>query len=144
MEAMLDELFTDEERKSEPGKPFREQRVDVRNGLSGGQRQRLTLARTLLSAPPIVLLDNPLSALDPIREAQTIALIDRWMASRTLIMVTNRPAALSLANRIIVLREGRIQQDGTPAALRADSSGWFANHFDQQRSTVDANGLEDR
>ncbi len=140
MEAMLDELFTREERASEDGKPFGQRWVDARTGLSGGQRQRLTLARTLLSAPPIVLLDNPFSALDPIREAQTIALIDRWINNRTLIMVTNRPSALALVTRILVMEEGRIKQDGSPEELRADCAGWFATHFGQRRSASDANG----
>ncbi len=140
MEAMLDELFTREERASEDGKPFGQRWVDARTGLSGGQRQRLTLARTLLSAPPIVLLDNPFSALDPIREAQTIALIDRWINNRTLIMVTNRPSALALVTRILVMEEGRIKQDGSPEELGADCAGWFATHFGQRRSASDANG----
>ena len=106
--------------------------MDARSGLSGGQRQRIALARTLLSTPPVILLDNPFSALDPAREAKSIAHLNRWIGGRTLIVVTNRLAPLALATRILVLVDGEILQDGSLEGLKEESTGWFARFFHQQ------------
>jgi len=132
MNELLDELFTAEERFNENDSTFLARIVDARSGLSGGQRQRLTLTRTLLSTPPVVLLDNPFSALDPAREAQTISQLDKWVGDRTLIVVTNRLAPLALVTRILVLVNGKIVQDGSIEDLKNDGTGWFARFFHQQ------------
>jgi ABC-type bacteriocin/lantibiotic exporter with double-glycine peptidase domain len=132
MNKLLDELFTAEERGDAKDKNFLDRIVDSRSGLSGGQRQRLTLARTLLSTPPIVLLDNPFSALDPAREAQTISQLSHWIGDRTLIIATNRLAPLALVNRILVLVEGKIVEDGSMEDLKNERTGWFARFFHQQ------------
>gem|GEM_PF-6036843 len=132
MNKLLDELFTAEERGDAKDKNFLDRIVDSRSGLSGGQRQRLTLARTLLSTPPIVLLDNPFSALDPAREAQTISQLSHWIGDRTLIIATNRLAPLALVNRILVLVEGKIVEDGSMEDLKNARTGWFARFFHQQ------------
>ena len=132
MEELLDELFTAEEKDAANGTAFLGRFVDARSGLSGGQRQRIALARTLLSTPPVILLDNPFSALDPAREAKTIAHLNRWIGGRTLIVVTNRLAPLALAARILVLVDGEILQDGSLEDLREERTGWFARFFHQQ------------
>ena len=132
MNELLDKLFTAEEKCNENNNTFLTRMVDARSGLSGGQRQRLTLARTLLSTSPVVLLDNPFSALDPAREAQTISQLDKWIGDRTLIVVTNRLAPLALVTRIIVLVDGKIVQDGSSKDLTNDGTGWFARFFHQQ------------
>lgn len=132
MNKLLDELFTAEERGDAKDKKFLDRIVDSRSGLSGGQRQRLTLARTLLSKPPIVLLDNPFSALDPAREAQTISQLNHWICDRTLIIATNRLAPLALVDRILVLIEGKIVEDGNMEDLKNERTGWFARFFHQQ------------
>jgi len=69
--------------------------------LSGGQRQRLSLARTLLKDPPILVLDEATAMFDPEGEAGFIAESAEILAQRTVILITHRPASLALADRII-------------------------------------------
>lgn len=89
-------------------------RVD---SLSGGERQRVALARALVDSPQCVLLDEPLSALDPHLRAETLELLE-GIQSRlgcTFLFITHdREEALRLAHRIGVLNQGRLEQVGTP------------------------------
>ncbi|MCT4706595.1 type I secretion system permease/ATPase [Enterobacteriaceae bacterium H16N7] len=81
-------------------------------GLSGGQRQALLLARTLITQPQILLLDEPTAWLDEISEHQLIGNLAQWMGNRTLVVATHRMPILQLVDRIIVLDKGRIVMDG--------------------------------
>jgi subfamily B ATP-binding cassette protein MsbA len=85
--------------------------------LSGGQRQRLAIARALLKDAPILLLDEATSALDSETEEQIQAALARLMQGRTVLMVAHRLATVASADRIVVLRGGRLVQDGTPEEL---------------------------
>jgi ATP-binding cassette subfamily B multidrug efflux pump len=87
--------------------------------LSGGQKQRVSLARALLNEPSVIILDDPLSAVDSATERSILDALDRAKAGRTLILVTNRTAAAARCNRVLVLDEGRVVQSGTHAELRA-------------------------
>ncbi|WP_241576084.1 type I secretion system permease/ATPase [Rosenbergiella collisarenosi] len=80
-------------------------------GLSGGQRQSLLLSRTLLRDPNIVLLDEPTASFDEPSEKHFIERLEQWIGHRTLIIATHRAAILSLTERVIVLKEGRIAMD---------------------------------
>jgi ABC-type multidrug transport system fused ATPase/permease subunit len=71
--------------------------------LSGGQRQRLSLARTLLKDPPILVLDEATAMFDPEGEASFITESAELLAERTVILITHRPASLALADRIMNL-----------------------------------------
>lgn len=82
-------------------------------GLSGGQKQSIMLARTLLRNTPIVLLDEPTSAMDEASEKQFIAQFGKWMEGRTVVISTHRPLLLELVDRIIVMDRGRIVLDDT-------------------------------
>ncbi|MFQ6550226.1 ABC transporter ATP-binding protein [Aestuariibius sp. 2305UL40-4] len=93
--------------------------------LSGGQRQRLSLARALLRETPILVLDEPTTGLDGNSEAQVAAAIEAAAQERTTLMVTHDLALATRCERVIVLGEDGLIQDGTPEALLA-SSGWFA------------------
>jgi ATP-binding cassette subfamily B protein len=86
--------------------------------LSGGQKQRVALARALLNEPSVIILDDPLSAVDSATERSILDALDRAKAGRTLILVTNRTAAAARCNRVLVLDEGRVVQSGTHAELR--------------------------
>ena len=86
-------------------------------GLSGGQKQAIALARALVGRPPVLLLDEPTSAMDVETEATVISRLRAEAAGRTLVLVTHRPALLDLVDRVIVLEGGRIAFDGSPAAL---------------------------
>ncbi|RUT67342.1 hypothetical protein CKG00_01110 [Morganella morganii] len=81
-------------------------------GLSGGQRQAVLLARTILANPEIMLLDEPTSALDEIAEQKLIAGLKTLTWDKTLIIATHRTSVLQLADRIIVMNNGKIALDG--------------------------------
>ncbi|WP_354681111.1 type I secretion system permease/ATPase [Cupriavidus plantarum] len=81
-------------------------------GLSGGQRQALVLARTLLRAPNVLLLDEPTASLDEATEHSIIERVGGWLGNRTLVVATHRYAVLGLVDRLIVLDGGRIVRDG--------------------------------
>ncbi|MFZ2004354.1 MAG: peptidase domain-containing ABC transporter, partial [Stellaceae bacterium] len=83
------------------------------SNLSGGQRQRLAIARALLRDAPVVLLDEPTSDLDPEAERVVVRALHSLMASRTVVMVSHRPALLELADRVLTVEDGRIVE---PAA----------------------------
>src|SRR5690554_1942976 len=80
--------------------------------LSGGQRQNVALARALLLDPPVLLLDEPTSAMDNTGEAQLKQRLAGIIADKTLLLVTHRASMLSLVDRLIILDRGRIIADG--------------------------------
>jgi ATP-binding cassette subfamily B protein/subfamily B ATP-binding cassette protein MsbA len=94
--------------------------VGERGGhLSVGQRQRIGIARAFLKNAPILLLDEPTSALDPTTEAAIMETIKDLMHGRTTLIVTHRLATIHGVDRIVVLEDGRIAEQGTGAALVA-------------------------
>jgi ATP-binding cassette subfamily B protein len=89
------------------------------HNLSGGQRQRLAIARAILLDPPILLLDDPTSAIDVHTEDEVLSAIEAARHGRTTILVTSRFSALRAADEIFVLDAGRIAERGPHAALLA-------------------------
>jgi ATP-binding cassette subfamily C protein LapB len=87
---------------------------DRGEGLSGGQRQSIALARALYGKPPIMLLDEPTSAIDTDTEASLVARLKEELAGRTLILVTHRPSLLALVDRVILMSRGRMVVEGSP------------------------------
>ncbi|MCI0159189.1 ABC transporter ATP-binding protein/permease [Leifsonia shinshuensis] len=87
--------------------------------LSGGQRQRLALARAVAAAPSVLVLDDPLSALDVDTEALVEAALRRVLASTTALVVAHRPSTVMLADRVALLEDGRITAVGTHHDLLA-------------------------
>ncbi|WP_345325085.1 ABC transporter ATP-binding protein [Novipirellula rosea] len=85
--------------------------------LSGGQRQRLALARALLTDPAILLLDDPVSAIDPETEHEILAALGEASKGRTTLIVAHRLSTLRGADRVIVLDRGEIVQQGTHEEL---------------------------
>ncbi len=85
--------------------------------LSGGQRQRLALARVVAAAPDVLVLDDPLSALDVATEALVEAALRRVLVGTTALVVAHRPSTVALADRVAVLRDGRIDAIGTHSEL---------------------------
>ncbi len=87
--------------------------------LSGGQRQRLALARAILARPPVLVLDDPLSALDVRTEEKVTAALRDALAGTTALIVAHRPSTVLLADRVALLADGRIVATGTHAELLA-------------------------
>jgi ATP-binding cassette, subfamily B, bacterial len=88
--------------------------------LSGGQRQRLALARAVLGNPAVLVLDDPLSALDVHTEAEVEAALRRVLRSVTALVVAHRPSTVQLADRVALLADGQIKAIGTHTDLLAE------------------------
>jgi ATP-binding cassette, subfamily B, bacterial len=89
--------------------------------LSGGQRQRIAIARAILRNAPLLLLDEATSALDAESETLVQAALERLMQGRTTLVIAHRLATVLSCDRILVMEEGRIVEEGTHASLVADS-----------------------
>jgi ATP-binding cassette subfamily B protein len=87
--------------------------------LSGGQRQRLALARAVVGHPPVLVLDDPLSALDVHTEAEVEAALRRVLGGVTALVVAHRPSTVQLADRVALLDGGRVAAVGTHTELLA-------------------------
>jgi len=104
--------------------------------LSGGQRQRIAIARALLCDAPLLLLDEATSALDAESEREIQNALHQLMGTRTTIVIAHRLATVHAADRIIVMDQGRIVEEGTHAELAAQS-GIYARLANLQFATGD-------
>ncbi len=114
--------------------------------LSGGQQQRVALARALATAPDLLLLDEPLSALDAIERVRLraeIRSLQKQLGVTTLMVTHDQEEALAMADRIVVMAGGRIQQVGTPRQIYSQPAGGFVADFIGRANVLSAVATED-
>ena len=88
--------------------------------LSGGERQRISIARALLKDAPIVLLDEATASLDVENETRVQGALSRLLAGKTVLVIAHRMRTVAGADHIVVLENGRVAQQGSPAQLMAE------------------------
>ena len=106
--------------------------------LSGGQRQRISIGRTLLQDPRILILDEATSSLDSESENLINEALDRVMVGRTCLIIAHRLSTVIGSDRILVLRDGQLVEDG-PHAQLLEAGGYYRHLFEEQFGTV--NGM---
>ncbi len=115
--------------------------------LSGGQQQRVALARALATKPGLLLLDEPLSALDALERVRLrgeIRALQKTLGVTTIMVTHDQEEALSVADRIVVMNHGRVEQVGTPLQVYSEPSATFVADFvgkaNRLEAVVDADG----
>ena len=91
--------------------------ADRGEGLSGGQRQSISLARALAGKSQVLVFDEPTSSMDQATEAQLIQRLEAELKGRTFVLITHRPALVRLVDRIVILQDGKVIQDGPRDAV---------------------------
>jgi ABC-type multidrug transport system fused ATPase/permease subunit len=109
--------------------------------LSGGQKQRLAIARAILKDPAILILDEATSALDTASEKLVQRALDNMMDGRTTVIIAHRLSTIRNADKIVVLRDGRIDQLGNHDELMA-VDGTYRKLYTAQKSTDDSDCLK--
>ena len=112
--------------------------------LSGGQRQRLSIARALVRHAPILLLDEATSALDNESEAAVQRALDEAMGGRTVVVIAHRLSTVVKADKIIVMQDGRVAEEGTHESLAKRGGGLYARLNNLQAPPADADFEEQR
>ena len=103
--------------------------------LSGGERQRISIARALLKDAPIVLLDEATASLDVENETKVQGALSRLLAGKTVLVIAHRMRTVEAADKIIVLADGRVAEEGTPAELM-NKNGLYHRMVDLQRQSA--------
>lgn len=103
--------------------------------LSGGERQRISIARALLKDAPIVLLDEATASLDVENETKVQGALSRLLAGKTVLVIAHRMRTVEAADKIVVLADGRVAEEGTPAELM-DKNSLYRRMVELQRQSV--------
>lgn len=103
--------------------------------LSGGERQRISIARALLKDAPIVLLDEATASLDVENETRVQGALSRLLVGKTVLVIAHRMRTVEAADKIIVLADGRVAEEGTPAELM-NKNGLYHRMVDLQRQSA--------
>jgi ATP-binding cassette subfamily B protein len=106
--------------------------------LSGGERQRISIARAFLKDAPIILLDEATASLDVENETFIQESLSRLVKDKTVIIIAHRMRTVAGADKIVVLKDGKVDECGTPAALTA-SGGFYKRMQDLQQGSLEWN-----
>ena len=104
--------------------------------LSGGERQRISIARALLKDAPIVLLDEATASLDVENETKVQGALSRLLAGKTVLVIAHRMRTVEAADKIVVLKDGRVAEEGTPKELYSNENGIFRRMADLQSASA--------
>ncbi len=104
--------------------------------LSGGERQRISIARALLKDAPIVLLDEATASLDVENETKVQGALSRLLAGKTVLVIAHRMRTVENADKIVVLSEGKVVEEGAPGELLAREDGVFTRMRDLQSASA--------
>jgi len=107
--------------------------------LSGGQKQRISIARALIKDPSLIIFDDCLSAVDAKTEIEIMGRLNQFLADKTAIIITHRVFSLLNFDRITVLEEGSIAEQGTHAQLMQIEGGLYAKLYRQQQGSTVSN-----
>ena len=99
--------------------------------LSGGERQRISIARALLKNAPIVLLDEATASLDVENETKVQGALSRLLKNKTVLVIAHRMRTVESADRIVVLKDGKVAEQGTPDKLKK-KNGLYARMLSLQ------------
>lgn len=102
--------------------------------LSGGERQRISIARALLKDAPIVLLDEATASLDVENETQVQSALSRLLEGKTVVVIAHRMRTVENADKVVVLKDGRVAEQGSPNDLKA-AGGLFSHMVALQRES---------
>ena len=105
--------------------------------LSGGERQRISIARALLKNAPIVLLDEATASLDVENETRVQGALSRLLAGKTVLVIAHRMRTVEAADHIVVLANGRVVEEGSPAELMARDKSMFRRMTQLQAASAD-------
>ncbi len=104
--------------------------------LSGGERQRISIARALLKDAPIVLLDEATASLDVENETKVQGALSRLLTGKTVLVIAHRMRTVEAADHIVVLAEGKVVEEGSPAELYAREGSLFKRMSDLQKASA--------
>ena len=105
--------------------------------LSGGERQRISIARALLKNAPIVLLDEATASLDVENETKVQGALSRLLAGKTVLVIAHRMRTVEAADKIVVLADGKVAEEGSPAELLAKEDGIFRRMTQLQAASAE-------
>ena len=104
--------------------------------LSGGERQRISIARALLKDAPIVLLDEATASLDVENETKVQSALSRLLVNKTVLVIAHRMRTIEAADKIVVLSEGKVAEQGSPEELYTKKNGIFRHMSDLQSASA--------